>query len=1071
MFTCPPSPSHGSARGLVTLVHQSAQVLQQWHYTNQGLQVLALRVSILGHHLLIANTYVLPGLSVSRHGRDAESFMESLFAQLGLWAVDTEGVLVMGDWNAHIGDLDLSPPADTVLPVVWQDPPRLVPGTCPQGHALVAHLGALDLCCLTGRTPEDDSQFTFIAPQGCSRVDHVFCQATILHAICHHTVLWDIVGSDHRPISFSLFPALPPAPPLCPSPSRPAIRWKPHLQDRYAHALQARLDSSPPSGNPDSQATLLRRHIIDAAVEVGMKTGPSSRRCGGHPPLWKVLFERHASVHKEALRQALLVNLPDRTAVALAHKTLLRAVRKVDRQHTALKKRAILESLRTDSSYAWKLLRPRAVSPPVVQDVHRWHRGLWDRFAAHAPGPLLADHGWDLSFQAHPLLQDFSPSEVLDALHDLPSSSAPGLDGISPAFLSHAHFTHPAQRDIHLLLPFLQTLFTDSLHVGMPSAWGTFSWAPLPKKSSEDPLKAYRLLSLTDVMYRAMMKILNSRLQTWLLSQGKLPAHHYGFYQGRNTTMPAFLLWDQIQHSTFLGDPLYLAFVDLTAAYDSVDRTKLWQVLLALGLPGPLVRCLQGLYQANTGILDLGPQGTLTIPVRRGLFQGCPLSPLLFNLLLHDLDSHLDGEPADVLDPCHRLEGCHLGYADDLVLLSSSPSRLSSLLSALDGFVRDKGLTISLDKTQLMMAGPSFGPPPPVSLHGTLLPWVDSFRYLGMLFTRSGDLTAMGRDRQVKAKSCLMGIFSLLHRLDLRSSHEAFHLLLSTMVLPTLLHGSELWGAALLSPSSPHWLDSFVARAWKSFYHLPLSTPSLPLLHELHIRWPALTWLSQSLKFFNRVAALDPSHPLHTLLLASRQPGGRRLSAGWLRLLLHRLHSPPFTRYGHRLDLCSSGSLCLPVDIADLRSWARLHWAGIPASFPDSPTAPLCRSRKHCTYYRWCYDPSIPSPRDLRWAFSQKILWLRLRLGAFALRVQDTSLPYSLRVCPLCSSSIQHLSHALLSCPVSSSWFPPARSPRLFWRRALSSPAPFFHAMSLLSHATSDRYGCSLFPDFGVQGA
>ena len=68
--------------------------------------------------------------------------------------------------------------------------------------------------------------------------------------------------------------------------------------------------------------------------------------------------------------------------------------------------------------------------------------------------------------------------------------------------------------------------------------------------------------------------------------------------------MPALLLWDQIQHSSSLQEPLYLAFVDLTAAYDSVDRTKLWEVLLQIGIPPLLVRCLQGLYYQNEGHLD-----------------------------------------------------------------------------------------------------------------------------------------------------------------------------------------------------------------------------------------------------------------------------------------------------------------------------------------------------------------------------------------------------------------------------------------------------------------------------------
>ena len=76
------------------------------------------------------------------------------------------------------------------------------------------------------------------------------------------------------------------------------------------------------------------------------------------------------------------------------------------------------------------------------------------------------------------------------------------------------------------------------------------------------------------------------------------------------------LLITAIEHATQTRSPLYILFVDLQKAYDTIDRGLLWHTLLAdLGLDPELVGSLQHLYRDLEVLLadhpDLGP-----IPVR-----------------------------------------------------------------------------------------------------------------------------------------------------------------------------------------------------------------------------------------------------------------------------------------------------------------------------------------------------------------------------------------------------------------------------------------------------------------------
>ena len=71
-----------------------------------------------------------------------------------------------------------------------------------------------------------------------------------------------------------------------------------------------------------------------------------------------------------------------------------------------------------------------------------------------------------------------------------------------------------------------------------------------------------------------------------------------------------------------------MCFIDLQKAYDTVDRTILWQVLTRIGVPPRMIAVIQ---QRACVQLD-GRDCSDWFEIERGLRQGCMLSPLLFNI-------------------------------------------------------------------------------------------------------------------------------------------------------------------------------------------------------------------------------------------------------------------------------------------------------------------------------------------------------------------------------------------------------------------------------------------------------
>ncbi|GFH22410.1 DNA primase protein, partial [Haematococcus lacustris] len=96
-----------------------------------------------------------------------------------------------------------------------------------------------------------------------------------------------------------------------------------------------------------------------------------------------------------------------------------------------------------------------------------------------------------------------------------------------------------------------------------------------------------------------------------------------------------------------------------------------------------------------------GPHRTPPVTPDQGVKQGCPISPLLFALYVHDISKEFLG-PVDAV----RVQGTpvtHFMYADDLTLVSTSSHGLQRLVCQLQGFADRKHLSVNVGKSKVMV--------------------------------------------------------------------------------------------------------------------------------------------------------------------------------------------------------------------------------------------------------------------------------------------------------------------------------------------------------------------------------
>ena len=169
---------------------------------------------------------------------------------------------------------------------------------------------------------------------------------------------------------------------------------------------------------------------------------------------------------------------------------------------------------------------------------------------------------------------------------------------------------------------------------------------------------------------------------------------------------------------------LFVSFIDLQKAYDSVDRTRLWQVLARFGVPLQTIHVIHQFHDGMRACLR-NDDGRCSewFEVAQGLRQGCVLSPLLFNvffaaMLLVELERfskdagiladliHLQEQQSKVGSEtgleCVRRAIWVMLYADYACIVSWSPRRLGRMMAVFVEVFGIFGLTISESKTETM---------------------------------------------------------------------------------------------------------------------------------------------------------------------------------------------------------------------------------------------------------------------------------------------------------------------------------------------------------------------------------
>ena len=137
-----------------------------------------------------------------------------------------------------------------------------------------------------------------------------------------------------------------------------------------------------------------------------------------------------------------------------------------------------------------------------------------------------------------------------------------------------------------------------------------------------------------------------------------------------------------------------------------MDHNKLWKILLEMGIPDYLTCLLRNLYAHQEATVKTRHGTTNCFQIRKGVSQGCILSPCSFNLHAEYIMRNvgLDEAQAGVKTAGRNIN--NLRYADDTTLTAESEEELKSLLMKMKEESEKVGLKLNIQKTKIMASNP-----------------------------------------------------------------------------------------------------------------------------------------------------------------------------------------------------------------------------------------------------------------------------------------------------------------------------------------------------------------------------
>jgi len=292
---------------------------------------------------------------------------------------------------------------------------------------------------------------------------------------------------------------------------------------------------------------------------------------------------------------------------------------------------------------------------------------------------------------------EISEEEVKQQIMKMKSGKSPGPNGIKTEVYKELI---KSQKCLSEMTKSMNVQIRENLDI--PESWKTSKTAMI-KKKRKPTAHDLRPIALTDVDYKIFMGVIKDKMEKHIIKINEVRENQSGFTRGRRIEDNLVILNYCVEESFRMKKDLYVAAVDFSKAFDSVDRIRMIEVLKKFKIDSMLIDQIVKIYNGDTTTISIREGLEETFSITCGIRQGCTASAFLFKLITYEIMEELDRKSDGFQNDTFKLTS--LFFADDGLIMTNTMEDLVSSLEIMIEKSRYYGLDLNRRKSNVMKFG------------------------------------------------------------------------------------------------------------------------------------------------------------------------------------------------------------------------------------------------------------------------------------------------------------------------------------------------------------------------------
>ena len=256
----------------------------------------------------------------------------------------------------------------------------------------------------------------------------------------------------------------------------------------------------------------------------------------------------------------------------------------------------------------------------------------------------------------------FSPSDIIEAIEDISQNAAPGPEGFPAIFLRNC------KEELATPLYLIWRKSLDETANPCPMRVKQSLICPNHKGDSTALAKNYRPIALTSHLVKIFEKIIRKHIVRHLDQNNLFNPSQHGFRSGRSCLSQLIAHYDKVLSILEKGSNVDVIYLDFAKAFDKLDFNITLQKLKQLGVDGKIGRWLHSFLTDRQQTVLVNGEKSAPAPVISGVPQGSVIGPLLFLILMGDIDKEIAHSFISSFADDTRI-GKEIATPDDAILL------------------------------------------------------------------------------------------------------------------------------------------------------------------------------------------------------------------------------------------------------------------------------------------------------------------------------------------------------------------------------------------------------------------